>query len=456
MTTANEVLSLGISLLFFPTVGDEYLSQDVAHIEPLSSRIFTGVSYAGTAISRSASETAWHGRVGRVFADVLAGSGYLLNYFVATAEAVGALASGLLLNVLHIATACRFECLQKHTVKAAGYCLNALGILATQIAFVCSGIFNPGNYTVPCAVRHVLHLLTAVVSQFALGGLFMAISGEGKGEYIPLRALRVLIENGQEAISSIVSALQSDFGIPFSDLFTQALASGQVIQQFLQRYPGHQSVMQDASWDNLQNAFTDFVAFSGLNGEAGEFVLQTYNPQEKAYQQQLKQYVKTAFSTINGDETLASYLSESGSAEEGREALTGFYAEMYCPVAHYAELLELEAAQITCLEQFANHKLQESHASRYANIAAARELLAALPAEEKPLLIKKLLQVGSFTFPDSVSEEAEGRITTLFHKIGALAAGLYQGKLMTEEVINIRSMEVSARNLFQQACQEAV
>jgi hypothetical protein len=102
---------------------------------------------------------------------------------------------------------------------------------------------------------------------------------------------------------------------------------------------------------------------------------------------------------------LAGYLNEKGLAEEGREALTSFYPDIYNPLAHYAELLELEAGEISCPEKFDHTQLQESYSKRHGEIADAKALLASLPTDEKPILVKKLMQGCSFA--DDMSNEAK-------------------------------------------------
>jgi hypothetical protein len=471
MSTIGNVTSL-----FNPTQGDEYLSENLLHFKPISAHIFAGISFATTSLYQSGSSTTLSGRAVRNLAHLIAASCFLLNSFVAIAEAAGSLALALILSTAHAINGANSQLLQKICVKTWGYSLHSFSILGIQLYYIYQKTFS-GYLTSNSLITHGSHLLSAAGAQLSFGRLFdhiaaRAPASQESSSFATLRTIRVFTENGHHTLYDLISSIQSDFGqLDVLEELRGHVQNSSLFSNFIQQHPIHQTVLQDLTLHNLgQDDYTarlsamtsDFLQFSRAANPDGQneavLILNT-TTQEVSSQQQLKEQIKTAFKELHASDTLASYLSETGNSQEGKDALEGFFPHIYIPLAHYAELKELEAEENSCPSQFASNNLRQYN-ERHEEIAEARALFSKLSTDEKSILVKKLLQGSSFAFKAqgeeaAVSIEVQKQIDELFSKIGKLAGALHQGTLMSQATLNIANLNASSQNLFQQACMEA-
>ena len=196
---------------------------------------------------------------------------------------------------------------------------------------------------------------------------------------------------------------------------------------------------------------------------AADFVYYSYHPhargaipvvhelnnnseRDAAYQNALVEHVKTAIAKIKADDNLIRYLSDTDSVEEAREALESFWPQIYIPIAQYAQLQELMAKEVACPVTFESVRLKQYN-KRHSELVAARTLLQAIPENTKLTLTKKLLQ-PSAALPVALKD--------LVDKIHSLAGALHQGTLMSVSTIESITGHISAQNLIQKACMEAL
>lgn len=445
-------------------MGEEYLfaGELSLHPKPIGARGFSAISSIGASFNQKASSPHWHGRLLRGLADIVVVAGYGINSLITTAEIVGALACALFISTVYFATGSCSEFLKNLVIKSSGYCVHSIAILAVQVIMLFNRVFSE-HHSLNCIVSHSTHLLSAALVEWyfneelanpVLNGGFEA---EDSDVSALVRAIYTFIQKGP--LLELLYALDRDFGEDATPEQFREQLRRQSIVNFLQHYPQHEAVIQDLGFDNIfqaayrvrwRNMAADFVHYSYHPAARGELpevhVINNNTKRDSAYQSVLVEHVKEAVKNIKNDATLRSYLSDTNSAEEGKEALEGFWPQIYVPIAHYAQLQELMAKDITCPIKFESSRLQQYN-ERHRELVAARTLLQALPQDMKPSLIRKLFQ-PSIAIPELCKE--------LVSKIDALAGALHQGTLMSFSTIESITGYTSSQNLFQKACIEAL
>src|SRR5690606_26275968 len=92
----------------------------------------------------------------------------------------------------------------------------------------------------------------------------------------------------------------------------------------------------------------------------------------------------------------AKHLNTKGSFEEGKEALECFDPSAAQPLAHIAQVKELENA-LHCPEQFKHRDLKKyNKPSRHEALAATTAAWKALPPPDRELLLERLIKTSAF------------------------------------------------------------
>ncbi len=453
-----------VATLFAVPPNDEYLSTGVLHFQPISAHLFRSINNVGIMCYSSVCPDAWHGRVVRAIAY---GSTIGLRVFtsvIAVAEAAGSLAIALLATVAHTISGARFEFLQKHTVKVWAYCIQSVALVWMQIHLLRTDpLFK--QYTPAFLSHQILYFGAAAAAQLVFGSWFDSLAGKAAADSdLPLairRLLRLVPEGAEMFIDGLLAAFRDDLGLQLEFDHLR-------IREFLEQRPEHRAALSNMSFNNILDSsyrqrlwaiFRDFVVFIRIGEPDGEdptvFVLNSHAPKDAEYQQHLKNQVKQAFIDLYTDNTLVSYLTEQKSEAAGRELMDCFDADIYVPLACFAQLKELSIPDVHCPTAFSSERLQ-GYNGRIQEITEARAQLKSLTAPEYETLTKKILQTRRFIFDDDVSEESRNKVNALFNKLTTLAEHLHQGTLMSESTIDITDMSASSRNLFQKGCQEAL
>lgn len=452
-----------------------YLENNTSHFRPISAHFSNGIRYAATSLNQAASPVLWHGHLLRGISKGIVITGYILNSLIAAIETVAALAIAIVGTLLNVACRGQIKFIEKYTIKSFAYALNSGMVLGAQIYCLAKKKF-PNSHTVNALLNQGMYLSSAIVCNLVFGGVFDYVARRNhNGEPIPyplLRALWVLREGATGALRNIMNGLGRDFGNH------QQLR--EVSQEFLQTFPHadqHYNTLRQLSFDRLndpiyrnqlRNLVQDFLVHSRIGVrpegqvnvvEPNVVILNAVQEQDSQYQTDLQACIKNTFKKIyNTDELARCFAEEQGKAEEekekaeeeikeGREALLGFYSHIYVPIAHLAQLTELEAPEIVCPEAFGNLELHQYN-DRRGKLEAARKKLNELKGNEKTLLVQKLLK-GS-------SVQAAGAVQELYLDITGLAGSLHQGKLMSQMTLDLQNFNSASNNLFQKAVQDAV
>lgn len=453
--------------------GQGTLGKNISHLRPISSHVFSGVRFIGVAMTQAASTKRWHGRCVKFLAKCLVAIGYILNSLIGLVEAAVTIPIGLIATAIHLLTGAKNEFLQKYTAKCLSYGLNSLLTVIQQVFFLYRRDF-PEYHTFTKLLSHGTYLASALFVQLTFGRVSDSIANRKHPTCptMPLaapRMVRLLMENGESALRDIVNAAARDFC--FS---TRSIPS---IRDALERNPQYRELFSNFSFRNIQDEqyrarfaafFIDImrqaslVRIAGVDADVGapadnplEVILNNHRPEDVAYQNVIAGHVKDAVAQLYGDEKLTAYLNVEGDVKAAKEALENFYAESCIPLAHLAQLGELESEN-ACPEAFGNRELH-IYNFRHEKLETTRAKLKNLNPSDRELLIEHLIKGGSFNFNDrSSSKDSEILIQELFVAISELAGPLHQGKLMSQLTMNVGVLQASSNNLFIKAYKEAM
>ena len=129
-----------------------------------------------------------------------------------------------------------------------------------------------------------------------------------------------------------------------------------------------------------------------------------------------------------------------------KELVKSMDADIVIPLALFAALKEVEAP-LCCPISFDSPTLRQYN-GRFEIIEKARQALATLDAGEKEALARKI-----FNEPFKVSAESKVRIEALYTFFTELAGPLYQGNLMSEQIMTLEG--ITTKSYFQEAVQSA-
>lgn len=468
MNNINQISNVQQELVrIIPQIfGEEYcyVSELSCHPTPIGARGFAAISSAAATLYQKASSVHWHGRLIRALADTLVIAGYGINSLIGAVEIVGGLASALIVSTAYFATGFSSDFLKNCSVKTWSYSVHSIAILAVQMTMLFNRVFSE-HHSFNCLLSHSTHLLSIAMVMWYFDNELSdppARADEGvdalDNDVSPLiSAIYTFIQNGP--LIELLVALDRDFGEDATPRQFRAMLQRQSVLNFFQHYPQHEVVIQDLGIENIfQAAYrrrwrdmaADFVHYSYHPGARGQIpevhVINNNSEKDGAYQNVLVAHVKAAVNAIKKDSILLGYLSDTGSSREGKEALEGFWPQIYVPLARYAQMQELMAKDIACPLRFESNRLQKYN-ERYKELIAARALFQKVPEDMKQSLIKKLLHP---------SEDISGELKLLVSKIDDLAAALHQGTLMSFSTIESITGHTSSQNLFQKAYMEAL
>lgn len=461
-------------------IPDDPLNTDVLHVKPISHQICRGITYLGTTLQQSANPNHPHGQIRIGFAKGIVATGYVLNTIIALVESIAALTFAALALSLHAATKGRSTLIQKITLKMCAYYINTLLIATTQIVCLKKGKFSR-HHTLNAAANHAIHATAALAAQF-VGFYFDERTGRNpvNDDRIPpaiIRALRVIIEIAPTAFFDISTGAARDFAVHIRNN-----KNNPSFQVFLRNNPNYEQTLNRFNFTRLLNdqyraelfqLLGDYLVEIGiLNNQVSLRVNQinafavSNNDNDRNYQNSLKDLIKKSCLELHDNPKLARMLSkekeEAAAIEDGRDQLTSFLPAPILPLAHYAQLKELQSA-VACPAAFAAKDLQ-SFNNRHQLIKNARDRLSQLTVDENQILIEMLLKTGSFEIKDQkLTANRIAFIQSLFNDIGTLAGPLHQGLLLSQKYVNTSFMAqgnineaFGSNKLFNSAWQEAV
>lgn len=445
------------------------------HYHPLSSQIFTGMHTVHIDLCRETAPSAWHGHTIRFFLHTALMAGYAVNTVLAFSEGFLFTAFGLVASIPHLALKSRSATLQKYTICSFGHGLNAFAIGWLQITTLAYYI-NKQNFvqyhSIVTIVNEMTYMLSACISEQLFGALFNARAARAgiiRNEDVGERGGRVLLGALPHSLMRLLSSFILDFGF-----FVQRIRIGS-FSQFFDAFPQHRDLVTNFSFQQIRDpvirprliqALRDFSNHLGFTLPAAqgaanplEVRLNNNGVNDIAYQNQLKVIIKESFIEIYKSDQYPAYLNQKTNkveaVQDGKSDMDCFSANIYQPIAHYAQLKEIEKTDIQCPEAFTNRELHQYNARRQ-KLLKLQQDLRTITADEKNVLIEKLMRMSSFNLSEKITApDSQAKVQTLFVGISELAGPLHQGKLMSELVLNFDNLAATGRNLFQGACQDA-
>lgn len=442
------------------TSATSYLEQNNLHFKPISARMVRGVLGLSTTVINHASETRWHGKVVWFVGKGTLLAGSALTVPVALIEVLSLTLIGttaLAFNKLLCQNQSLF--LQKHSLKALSYALHSATMVVALLVLM-TKLPHIRLHTVQALIDYTLYLGTAGLVQCLAGTYLDRLAGRDPDLAIT-RPLHLLLENYQMAGNDIVHQIQYDFDITLRD----ELGQNSPLQAHFTRHPEDRELL--ASFD-FRRIFTDqtyrrdvlvrvrsFLLESGWVNRAAEgenlFDLNQNSKMESDYQTHLAKTLKEAFIEIHSNDTLSSYLDQQGGST-GKERLEAVDGGIFMPLATYTQYKEA-LGPVHCPASFTSSNLHRYN-ERRKELLSLNTDLAAFTSQQKTDLVRKILQGSDFTVTDQ-------KIQDVYNKIGQLAEALSQGPLMTRVSLDLNALDnggqiMQSRNLFQNACQEAV
>lgn len=416
-----------LTLIMPEMVGEHYelLKPLPLHVSPLGARTFSGIAHIAQRVPY----------LGRVIATV----GYSLNSLFLVAEAVTAAGFASLFAVADYALGHKTARFKELSIKALGYSAHDIGLVATQCMLIYTGTFLEHRSTISL-ISSMVHFMSSAAVELLFGaneyeGLF---EGVDDVEIALTRVLRTFMDG--ESVVDLLKALDHDFGEGASKEQLEVLLSTQSIMNFLLLYPQVNELIQELDVDRFfdveyQKAWAEaakaFVAYTyhppAANSAGQDYIIETKDPQIKAYQERLVGYLKSAIIKIYRDDDLVKLLSskalpeeQEAAIQEGKDVIQCCYPEVYVPLARYAQLIELQE-EISCPKTVMEGK-------RLEELLETQQQLNALTENEKSLLAQKLLK------PSHPVENK--KIQDLANRIGELAGSLHQGSLINLDAID--------------------
>lgn len=458
-----------IQILANPEVmGDGYFSAKKVshHFTPASAHLFFGISSSTTQISQNRPNHYWQGRLCTAIAEAIVVAGYACNSVIALAEVIGALAIAIVCSTGYLVLGSTSDLLHRYAVKSWGYSTHSACILVFQI-FLLRNRMPIEHHSLNRFLSHGAYLFSSTLGAHLASKLYLSLfqgfdlpyslvypeAKEEDAEFTAFTsAAHAFIQNGP--LTDLLGALDRDFGEGATAAQYSQQLQTQSLVTFFEHYPEHRAVLSMLNFDDAIKMF-ESESRMRIRNMASDFVHFSYHPnsygssieQEKVYQRCLQTHVREAVQRVRVDPVLLSYLSETESPEDGKEALEGFWPQVYVPLAHYAQFCELVANDIECPAEFSNERLKVYNTRRQ-ELLAAKAQVAGFSEHEKAELVRKLLSVKDYE--PQVSVETQSQITRLLDLMHKLAAALHQGTLMSEY------SDAEFVNLFQKAYQEAL
>lgn len=409
--------------------------------QPLSSIFISNVQYAHSLIYQDISGNEYLKKGVRFLATSITVLSYGIAIPLAIIEAVAS--ASIALSVILLQSITQHKSLSRYTAYSITYCLNCVGIAALSIA--CLGSKNLFEYAypfysfIPMVIHTAIRLASIALAQYLSTTIsnFIIESDDHPEE----EANRTLNELLSPALRQVLHCLYHDFNrvmsIPEPDCFIEEyiahLSSEERnnlnhfnIREFLE-VPEHHPVTR------LIIAYLDTVPFN-----QDVIFLNSLTQEIKDYQEHLKESIIIAVCQFY-DRGWVDYL------ENGRDALENFYEEAVVPVAHMAQMMELERA-IHCPATF-KVKVFEPYEGRKEKLETAKDLLRSINPNDKKLLIERLIKRTGFDLSGRELKDPES-FNDIYCQIGTLAGDYHQGILLNEAIWDHRQASVSVQQNF--------
>ncbi|BBI16977.1 hypothetical protein [Neochlamydia sp. S13] len=455
----------------------EASNKNVLHPKPLSHQMCRGITYVGTAMQQHANSRRWHGKIIVVLSKSFVATGYLLNTPMAIIEGLVTAALAAIALAGHILLNARSPLFQKITLKLCAHSLNSALITDLQVTCLKQGFFSK-YHSLNAAASHAIHGISALIPQL-IGHTFDRQAGRlpTDGSLAPsvIKAIRIALEIAPAALQDISRGLARDF----SSSIRNNLYDNITLEIFLRQNPDCIDMLNRLNFESLRDIHyrlrllnlvgSYLMQASLLEGYQNTHHIYRYNVNTHAkdikYQTHILYLIKAAFIDLYDNEELVCLLSKEKdkvkAIEDGRELLETLY-NINLQLANYAQLQELRA-EIVCPLQFRAVDLKPYNA-RYQRLVHAKNCLNQLSSEEQAILMKKLLQLGSYDIEkQGLSKKRAKFVQQLFNEIGTLSGELHQGNLLSRTFVDVNILNqgdvyraFGAENLFVQACQKAI
>ncbi len=436
-----------------------FMKKELLHVKPVSAHLLHGIQSFHAAIYQSTNDR-WHGRSIKFIATTLTYCGYAASIPIALIESVaGALLSCTTLLIQ--ATLARNNVfLEKYAIKTLSYCLHGLGALAISIASIASKqlfeIVFPTYLCLPAVVAQGLHLGAAAAGQYFGAVVFNALRG-CKNDLPITRASRALIEGLPAAFTEIVTCMNRDFE-PFGWVLPDPQA---FIEEYMGNLPsGEREWMDDFNLRDLLSDpqqhplysmihhFMENIEVKGEGTSTIEIPLDIYSARELDYQRHMKSCVTKGVQRMV-ENLWVVHLDR----QNGADVLEGFYPEATIPLANISQLMELEV-EILCPESFEHADLQRYN-SRHTSLQYAKQEWLRLTAEDKELLIERLITTSAFELGERPLQNPAA-FDRLYQIVSSLSGDYHQGKLLSSATINLRDLSPGVQHHFGETWREAV
>lgn len=424
------------------------VNKNLMHFQPISARILNAIQYTSAFVYQRGPREGMGAEILRFLTVCSSRMGYILTIPVALTEAIASFAFFTLGLTFHAATGKAYAPIENFTAKLLAYSMNSTLAFAAMIAtFVLpriNAVLIPRYRTVATGISLGSYLSSAMLAQYIVGKIFQ---GNDVG------CARIVIA-GAEGVSSALRGMFDSFVADFNPEFVHYIEStafyetlNQEDQQFIQSFD-IRNLIQEPYRQNIVRIAAQYLNGIGVqtvSGSNNELLINVYADADKTYQEALANFVKTAtVKMIEND--WVKYLSDDENIEEGKDLLESFDYASTIPLAHIAQLMELEV-EIACPERF-NHRDLAGYSDRKAKIEKAKQLLLQISSDEKMLLIKRLVKGGD-PFESKILNE-------LYLQTAELAGALHQGKLMSVTTFNAETGDFSSDNLFGRAWSDAL
>lgn len=441
--------------------------KDLLHFTPLSAHIMRGLQLAHVHLTKMAPGEGWQGRTVKIFAKSLVVAGYIVNLPIALIEFLALGVLGVFGGIIHSLSGKSFNFLERFSIKCMSYCFHSFAVFVIEcIAFSKIGTkhpFFPKTFTQAAIVKQFSYVGTAALANNLMFQWFRGIGSPAANE----RMLQTLREGAPTAIVDIVQAFINDYApvqLNYVDL-----------QQFFDDLPVEQQellrnfdVTRIREENYLQQYFPIIInfcmqaniiptgEFEGADGAIvnNELALNIYSEEEKNYQTHLKDCVKAAYKEMT-ESKLCKFLSKKEDFNEGLEMLEMYDPTATIPLAHLAQVHELDNSALPCPLKFKHKDLEHyNNPSRRERVLKTKEQWLKTAIADQVLMVERLIKGADFKMGDRSVQNQESW-DNLYKEIASLASDIHQGKLMSVLTINLTDQNFSSINYFGKAWQEA-
>jgi len=407
------------------------------HLQPLGARLLNALQYGSAVCHRKGPKKGWPEKVLRVLTVSTSLAANTIIVPLTLIEFVASATLSLMGMLIHQVSDRKSALVERWTVKALSYSFNTIPVLVVAMA---SFFLRLAPFTIPRyrLIATCTDQLSYLASMVAAQALFSSIFR--KPEFILNCLAPSLLIAVRQSIKNFRNAFLADFDSQMLEEI-ESQAFFQNLEDEDQEFIRHFQISRLGEFQYRSRTLSIVAHYLNQSGLSVHFEnealpIDVHANELKQYRKRLYGWVKAAVNQIKNEH--AHYLTD------GKDALETFAAEATLPIAHVAQLLELQDDANDCPANF-NHSDLFQYRTRKAKIENAKDMFLSLTETQKKRLVKRLIRGQNS--PDELSE--------LYKKITELAADLHQGKLTSILTIDTAG-RISSQNMFAKAWQEAV